>query len=78
MKQQLEDLFQFSRESDTATDLQIEGAIQPIMEDDVHSPKSSFSPEIDKRSCDLDVELPALAPLQVPLFDFNKFDNWMM
>lgn len=75
MKQQLEDLFHFSRESDTATDsvdLQVEDAINPIMEDDA---SKSLYPDVDKRSSDLDVELPALAPLEVPLFDFNNFDD---
>lgn len=74
LKQQLENLFQFSRESNTATDLQIQAAIQPV--DDAHSLSQSISPdEGEKRSCDLDAELPALAPLEVPLFDFNKFDD---
>lgn len=77
MRQQLEQLFQFSRESDTTTDLQLE-AIQPV--DEFAQSSQSISPEADKGSNDLETELPALAPLEVPQFDFGmlsdiKFDD---
>ena len=78
MRQQLEQLFQFSRESDTTTDLQLD--IQPV--DEFAQSSQSISPEADKGPNDLEAELPALAPLEVPQFDFSmlsniKFeDNW--
>ncbi|XP_057365611.1 nuclear receptor-binding factor 2-like [Daphnia carinata] len=68
MRQQLEQLFQFSRESDTTTDLQLE-AIEPI--DEFAQSSQSISPETEKGSNDLETELPALAPLEVPHFDFS-------
>jgi len=75
MRQQLEDLFHFSRESNTATDLHLEGAIHPV-DDDADSMPKSLSPddETDQRSRALESELPVLPPLQVPRFDFNNFE----
>ncbi len=77
MRQQLEQLFKFSRESDTTTDLQLE-TIEPI--DEFAQSSQSISPETEKGSSDLETELPTLAPLEVPQFDFAmlsdiKFDD---
>lgn len=73
MRQQLEQLFQFSRESDTTTDLQLE-AIEPI--DEFAQSSHSISPETEKETNDLETELPALAPLEVPQFDFSMLPMW--
>lgn len=79
MKLQLEQLFQFSHDSNTTRDdLQME-AIQPVDESGLSSRSVSTEPD-DKTTNDLDVELPALAPLEVPKFDFGmlsdlKFDE---
>ena len=55
MRQQLEQLFQFSRISETATDMQIEAAIQPV---DVFGQSSqSISPDDDKQPSE-DLPLP--------------------
>ena len=75
MRQQLEQLFQFSRVSDTATDMQIEAAIQPV---DVFGQSSqSISPDDDKPPSE-DLPLPVFLPLEIPKFDFDnvKFDDW--
>ena len=74
MRQQLEQLFQFSRESETTTDLQLETI------DEFAQSSQSISPETEKGSSDLETELPTLAPLEVPQFDFAmlsdiKFDD---
>lgn len=78
MKLQLEQLFQFSHDSNTTRDdLQME-AIQPVDESGLSC--RSVSPEPEKTMNDLDLDLPALAPLEVPKFDFGmltdlKFDE---
>ena len=73
MKLQLEQLFQFSHESNTARDdLQLD-AIQPV--DEFARSSQSISPETDKSLNDLDADLPALAPLEVPQFDFGMLSN---
>lgn len=72
MKQQLEQLFQFSHESNTTRDLQLE-AIQPV--DEFAQSSHSISPEAEKSSNDLETELPALAPLEVPQFDYTMISN---
>lgn len=72
MKQQLEQLFQFSHESNTTRDLQLE-TIQPV--DEFAQSSQSISPEAEKSSNDLETELPALAPLEVPQFDYAMLSN---
>ena len=72
LRQQLEQLFQFSHDSDTTTDLQLE-AIQPVNE--YAQLSHSISPEADKTANDSETELPALAPLEVPKFDFGMLSN---
>lgn len=75
MRQQLEQLFQFSRVSDTATDMQIDAAIQPV---DVFGQSSqSISPDDKPPSEETDLPLPVFLPLEIPKFDFDnvKFDD---
>jgi len=73
MRQQLEQLFQFSHVSET--DLQIEAAIQPVdIFGQSESITQSISPDEDKRPSE--AELPTFAPLEKPNFDFEfKFDD---
>lgn len=73
MKQQLEELFQFSHESNTTKDLQLMESTHPVQE--YAQSSHSISPEAEKSFNDLEMELPVLAPLEVPQFDFAMLSN---
>lgn len=69
MRQQLEQLFQLSRISDNY-DIQLE-AMKPADE-------GRYSPSLtldEDNSNETEVDLPTLAPLEVPQFDFAMLSN---
>ena len=69
LKDQLEGLFKISLDSNKAIDLPTDKSSNPVCVY-AQSPKS-LSPITDKGLHEIESDLPALAPLEVPQFDFN-------
>ena len=74
LRQLLEELFIVEEESVSSTDLNAHSSIIPaLMQDSLSRPPTSVSPDSDRGCNEMteDSELPALAPLEVPQFDFD-------
>ena len=70
LRRLLEELFQIDDRPNTAA-ITGNSSILPASMEDSNTASISLSPDLEKDHIDLEAELPQLAPLEVPQFDFN-------